>query len=192
MMRPKATFWQVARRRTRAVPRETIFASVCLPRSSSQTSPTSSVITKARSKHDLTNTTKVDRVCVRLASGAVARAARAAASLRELLLTAASAVAMGRGLAAEQLPVGDAVKAAARTLSRARRTSTDLTAKIYLDEVTAGLLDARFNVQSEGARCVLYSSGDKVDATRGRSWANPRRVSVVSAKVRRWSRHTTK
>lgn len=93
-------------------------------------------------------------------------AARAATSLRELLPTAALAVATGRGLAAEQLPVGEAVEAAARTLSRARRASTDLTAKIYLDEVTAGLLDARFNVQSEGTLSVLFSSRDKVDATR--------------------------
>lgn len=95
-----------------------------------------------------------------------ARAARAATSLRELLPTAALAVATGRGLAAEQMPVGEAVESAARTLSQARKMSTDLTTKIYLDEVTAGLLDARFNVQPEGTLSVLYSSRDKVDATR--------------------------
>jgi eukaryotic-like serine/threonine-protein kinase len=95
-----------------------------------------------------------------------ARAARAAISLRELLPTAALAVATGRGLAAEQMPVGEAVEAAARTLSSARRMIGDLTTKVFLDEVTAGLLDARFDVQNEGTLSVLVSTRDKIDVTR--------------------------
>ncbi len=95
-----------------------------------------------------------------------ARAARAAMSLRELLPTASLAVATGRGLAAEQLPVGEAVESAARTLSAARRAMNDLTSKVFLDEVTAGLLDVRFEVTDEGSLKVLSNVRDKADATR--------------------------
>lgn len=95
-----------------------------------------------------------------------ARAARAAMALRELLPTAALAVATGRGLAMDQMPVGEAVESAARTLSAARRMSTDMMAKVFLDEVTAGLLDARFDVQHQGVLAQLSSSRDKIDATR--------------------------
>lgn len=72
------------------------------------------------------------------ATDLVAQAARCALALQPLLSGLAMALATGRGLVAESLPVGEAVERAARLLARARP------GEICLDDVSAGFLDARF------------------------------------------------
>ncbi|UQA62868.1 serine/threonine-protein kinase PknK [Polyangium aurulentum] len=93
-----------------------------------------------------------------------ARAARTALALRGLLPGVPIAVATGRGLVAERLPVGEAVEAAARTLSGAR--GADVHGRIVLDEVTAGLLDARFEVREEKGLTVLVTEREREDSLR--------------------------
>ncbi|MDI3283008.1 protein kinase [Polyangium sp. 15x6] len=95
-----------------------------------------------------------------------ARAARAAMAMRELLPGVPIAVATGRGLVAQQLPVGDAAESAARTLSAARRDGVRMEGRVFVDEVTAGLLDARFDVQEEGVTRVLEAVRERADAAR--------------------------
>ncbi|TKD00652.1 serine/threonine-protein kinase PknK [Polyangium fumosum] len=95
-----------------------------------------------------------------------ARAARAAIALRELLPGVPIAVATGRGLVAQQLPVGEAAESAARTLSAARREGVQMEGRVFVDEVTAGLLDARFDVREEGVTRVLEAVRDRADAAR--------------------------
>ena len=95
-----------------------------------------------------------------------ARAARAAIALRDLLPGVPIAVATGRGLVAQQLPVGEAAESAARTLSTARRDGSRMEGRVFVDEVTAGLLDARFDVREEGSTRVLEAVRDRADAAR--------------------------
>jgi len=71
-----------------------------------------------------------------------ARAARCALALRLLLPAAPMALATGRGVVAGAFPVGDAIERAAELLPSAPAGSVG----VALDAVTAGLLDARFEV----------------------------------------------
>lgn len=72
--------------------------------------------------------------------------------------------------AAVSTTISDGAAAAygGRTLSVARRSTSDLTAKVFLDEVTAGLLDARFDVRNEGSLSLLTSTRNKMSVHRPR------------------------
>ncbi len=80
-----------------------------------------------------------------VATDQAAQAARCALALRARAKGRPMAIAMGRTESAGKLPEGDAIERASRLLSDVAKVSGDLP-PIALDEVSAGLLDARFDV----------------------------------------------
>ena len=86
----------------------------------------------------------------RVATDQAAQAARCALALRAVAKGRPIALAMGRAESTSRLPGGDAIDRASRLLAHLTKASDDLP-PIALDEVTAGLLDARFDViESDG------------------------------------------
>ena len=88
------------------------------------------------------------------------RAARCAMAMREALPSAPVAVATGRSVLDGAVPVGEAIDRAVVLLrahergASSRSPSITLSA-VRLDEVTAGLLDARFDVGADAAGLIL-------------------------------------
>ncbi|WP_437484457.1 protein kinase [Sorangium sp. So ce1014] len=89
-----------------------------------------------------------------------ARAARCAIEVRDLLPGVQMALVAGRGSADDRLPMGPTIDRAVRLLDRADGGS------IRLDEVMAGLLDARFDVDGDATGLVLRAERDLVEAAR--------------------------
>jgi tetratricopeptide (TPR) repeat protein/predicted Ser/Thr protein kinase len=83
------------------------------------------------------------------AADQAASAARSALAMRGLLGDVAIAVVTGRADLAGRLPIGEAVDRAARLLRRDAPGSGGLR-PIHLDEMTRGLLDARFRIEGAG------------------------------------------
>jgi tetratricopeptide (TPR) repeat protein len=81
-----------------------------------------------------------------------------------VLPLATIAVATGRGVVADRLPVGEVIESAARLVARERGAAEPA---VVLDRVTAGLLDVRFEVlaRPDGAH-VLAGERKLADATR--------------------------
>jgi tetratricopeptide (TPR) repeat protein len=115
----------------------------------------------------------------RIATDQAARAARCALALHEHCRERPMALATGRAEVTGRQPVGDAIDRAARMLSSLAPEGRSLPL-LVIDEVTAGLLDARFEVVegaaglelrgehalAEGARTLL----GKATACVGRDW----------------------
>jgi hypothetical protein len=80
-----------------------------------------------------------------VATDQAAQAARCALAMRTVANGRPMAIAMGRVESTSRLPEGDVIDRASRLLSEMARGSEDLP-PIALDEVIAGLLDARFDV----------------------------------------------
>ncbi len=80
-----------------------------------------------------------------VATDQAAQAARCALALRPLVKGRPMALAMGRAESWQKLPVGDVIGRAAQLWSHAAEPAGDLP-PIALDEMIAGLLDARFDV----------------------------------------------
>jgi tetratricopeptide (TPR) repeat protein len=78
------------------------------------------------------------------ATDLAARAARAALALRPLLVSATITLVTGLGEATDALPVGELAERAVLLLDTADRYGTD--GEIPIDDVTAALLDGRFDV----------------------------------------------
>ncbi|NVB84602.1 MAG: protein kinase [Kofleriaceae bacterium] len=92
------------------------------------------------------------------------QAARCALALKAHLQPATPmALATGRGVMAGRWPVGEAIDRAATLLAAARNASPHL---VRVDEVTAGLLDTRFDVGGDDAGLFLLGERDLVQATR--------------------------
>ncbi|HEY4179726.1 MAG TPA: protein kinase [Kofleriaceae bacterium] len=92
------------------------------------------------------------------------RAARCALALEPLLdARCAIALATGRVVMAGRMPVGEAIDRAASLLSTARRGTP---ARVRIDDVTAGLLDTRFEIRREGTDLELLRERDERDAQR--------------------------
>jgi tetratricopeptide (TPR) repeat protein len=89
-----------------------------------------------------------------VATDRAGQAARCALALRALATDRPMAIAMGRADSTSKLPGVDVIDRASRLLAAPARPPGDLPA-IVLDEVTAGLLDARFEVIEREARLVL-------------------------------------
>jgi len=89
----------------------------------------------------------------RVATDQAAQAARCALALRALAKRRPIAIAMGRLESTTKLPEGDVIDRASRLLSHAAQVSGELP-PIALDDISAGLLDARFDV-SEGAAGLM-------------------------------------
>jgi hypothetical protein len=98
-----------------------------------------------------------------------AQAARCALAMRARRPAAQIALAMGRGQITGRWPVGDVIDRAARVLRQARTGDTPPVSRmnlcgILLDEVTAGLLDMRFEVARDADGAELRGEGE---ATKG-------------------------
>src|SRR5262249_54303734 len=80
-----------------------------------------------------------------VATDQAARAARCALAMSAIAGHRPMAIAMGRAESGSRLPEGDVIDRASRLLADLARRPGDLPS-IALDEVSAGLLDARFDV----------------------------------------------
>ncbi|MEO6774464.1 MAG: protein kinase [Kofleriaceae bacterium] len=87
------------------------------------------------------------------------QAARCALALKEVAPTAPMALATGRGVLAGRWPVGEAIDRAARLLGTAAPG-------VRVDDVTAGLLDVRFELGGDAAGLVLIAERDVVETAR--------------------------
>jgi hypothetical protein len=93
------------------------------------------------------------------ASDQAIRAARCALALKVIAPTAPMALATGRGVMAGGWPVGEAIDRAARLVA----VGVDA---VRIDEVTAGLLDSRFDVRGDGAGLTVVGERDVVEVGR--------------------------
>lgn len=91
-------------------------------------------------------------------------AARCALAIKEQWPEAAVALTTGRGLLTERLPVGEAIERAASLVrmpsgegpaSSARRAAPTTDTGVWLDEVSAKLLEPRFGITTDGAFPIL-------------------------------------
>jgi serine/threonine protein kinase/tetratricopeptide (TPR) repeat protein len=93
------------------------------------------------------------------ATDQAAHAARCAIAMRALFPDVPMALATGRGNVAGRRPVGDVIDRAVRLLAIP-------SPHVRLDDVTAGLLDARFDVDGDAAGLALKGERELVEATR--------------------------
>ncbi|HVY49187.1 MAG TPA: serine/threonine-protein kinase, partial [Minicystis sp.] len=101
------------------------------------------------------------------ATDQAAQAARCALAMRTLLPHNAIALATGRGVLAGKLPLGDVIDRAAAMLREIRADVDESgTRLVRVDDVTAGLLDARFDLAGHGGALFLRGERDPLDATR--------------------------
>lgn len=99
------------------------------------------------------------------------RAARCVLAMRAAAPNVPMVLATGRAVLEERLPIGDAVDRAIRMLKQHQDDDVANTAAgkkqpIHVDEVTAGLLDARFTVKSDGVGLELVGEQASADAGR--------------------------
>jgi eukaryotic-like serine/threonine-protein kinase len=90
-----------------------------------------------------------------------ARAARCALAIRSLVPRAAMALAIGRCVVEDRLPLGELIDRATALLDVAPGART-----IRVDEVAAGLLDVRFAIDGDEHGLVLAGERDVADLTR--------------------------
>jgi len=107
------------------------------------------------------------------ATDQVAQAARCALAIHERLPAACCALATGRGVLNERLPVGEAIDRAVRLIRPAVAAVGQGAAElrpgfegVWLDEVSARLLDARFTVTSTGLGLLLQGECLAADESR--------------------------
>jgi eukaryotic-like serine/threonine-protein kinase len=99
------------------------------------------------------------------------RAARCVLAMRAAAPNVPMVLATGRAVLEERLPIGDAVDRAIRMLKQHQdddiaNVSSGKKQPIHLDEVTAGLLDARFIVKSDAQGLELVGEQASADAGR--------------------------
>jgi tetratricopeptide (TPR) repeat protein len=103
----------------------------------------------------------------RAATDQVAQAARAALSIRAVLPDVPMALATGRAMVDERWPVGEVIDRAAFLLRLPRGDAAARSLRpIRIDQITAGLLDARFDVGGDGASLGLRGEREIVEAGR--------------------------
>lgn len=103
-----------------------------------------------------------------LAMDQAGRAAQAALLVRSELPSAAIAIATGRGLLAGSIPVGEVIDRAVarlRALEQQAQPTAD-TAWIALDELTAGLLDASYEVRGHERSLYLVGRQEPLETPR--------------------------
>ena len=89
------------------------------------------------------------------ATDQAAQAARCALAIRALARHRPMAVAMGRAESTSALPDGDVIDRASRLLAQPPPVATDGPLPIALDDISAGLLDARFDVVEASSGLML-------------------------------------
>jgi eukaryotic-like serine/threonine-protein kinase len=97
------------------------------------------------------------------ATDLAARAARCALSIGVLIEGAPIAIVTGRAVLASHLPVGELIDRAVRLLAARPQPRF---ASIRLDEVTAGLLGAQFNVGADDGGALLWGERDALSEAR--------------------------
>jgi tetratricopeptide (TPR) repeat protein len=97
------------------------------------------------------------------ASDQAVRAARCALALKIAAPRSAMALATGRGVLAGRWPVGEAIDRAAALLAAAQQAAPE---HVRVDEVTAGLLDTRFELGGDAAGLMLVGERDVVEVAR--------------------------
>jgi serine/threonine protein kinase/tetratricopeptide (TPR) repeat protein len=105
----------------------------------------------------------------RIATDQAALGARCALALRELGEGRPMALATGRAEVTGQVPVGEAIDRAARMLSKRSGAGVfeeGKLAPIAIDEVSAGLLDGRFDVRGSPEGLWLHGERARVEGTR--------------------------
>ncbi len=105
----------------------------------------------------------------RIATDQAALGARCALALRELGEGRPMALATGRAEVTGQVPVGEAIDRAARMLSKRSGAGVfeeGKLAPIAIDEVSAGLLDGRFDVRGSSEGLWLHGERARVEGTR--------------------------
>ena len=105
----------------------------------------------------------------RIATDQAALGARCALALRELGEGRPMALATGRAEVSGHVPVGEAIDRAARMLAKragAAGATEGKLAPIAIDEVSAGLLDGRFDVRDSPEGLWLHGERDRVEGTR--------------------------
>ena len=99
-----------------------------------------------------------------------ANAARFALALRELMPDSDIVLATGRGVVTGRFPVGEVLDRASKLLTARAAGTVEppavVTRPVLLDEVTAGLLDLRFDVAVEGERSELRGARESSDVAR--------------------------
>ncbi len=101
------------------------------------------------------------------ATDLAARAARCALAMRSVVPDSAMSLATGRGTLAERFPLGEIIDRAASMLrNRPRRVPAAQRAPVRVDEVTAGLLDTRFELSGDQAGLLLLGERDHVEPAR--------------------------
>ncbi len=94
------------------------------------------------------------------ATDQASQAGRFALALRNHVAPAPIGIATARGVVSERLPIGPVIDRAVDLLSSA------LPGQVVLDEVTAGLLDDRFDVRLDGRVPALVSTNDSTQGER--------------------------
>jgi len=101
------------------------------------------------------------------ATDQAASAARCALALRTIFPNAAMALAIGRSSVTDHLPVGELIDRATAVLSRPPPAAArEDVFPIYVDDVTAGLLDLRFAIDGDAYGLLLSRERDVAVATR--------------------------
>jgi tetratricopeptide (TPR) repeat protein/tRNA A-37 threonylcarbamoyl transferase component Bud32 len=95
-----------------------------------------------------------------------AHAARFALALRELMPEAPIVLATGRGVVTGRFPVGEVLDRASKLLLESSPSGVPRTGPVRLDEVTAALLDLRFDVVEDGGFVELRGSRESHDVAR--------------------------
>jgi tRNA A-37 threonylcarbamoyl transferase component Bud32/tetratricopeptide (TPR) repeat protein len=95
-----------------------------------------------------------------------ANAARFALALREMMPDAPIVLATGRGIVTGRFPVGEVLDRASKLLLGASPDARPVTGPVRLDEVTAGLLDLRFDVVEEAGGAELRGARESHDVAR--------------------------
>jgi hypothetical protein len=104
-----------------------------------------------------------------MATDQAARAARCALAVRVVLPEAPIALATGRGDLSERFPVSEVIEDAARALARGDASPDARVGgrrPIWINEVTARLLDACFELVERDGQAMLLSERDEADAAR--------------------------
>ncbi|MGD0528024.1 MAG: protein kinase, partial [Polyangiaceae bacterium] len=95
-----------------------------------------------------------------------AHAARFALALREMMPDAPIVLATGRGVVTGRFPVGEVLDRASKLLLGASPAAAPRTGPVRLDEVTAALLDLRFDVVDDAGSVELRGARESHDVAR--------------------------
>ncbi len=105
------------------------------------------------------------------ATDQVAAAARCALDVRSCVVAAVIAVATGRAVTRGDKPMGEAIERASAALAEVAKSESEaggssVDSRVFVDRVTAGLLDARFDVATTPAGLLLVGMRDEGEPVR--------------------------